>query len=54
MCIRDRVNVVHNGIGTGGTATWSPQKTTYVYGDVVTLNATLLSLIHISEPTRPY
>lgn len=35
------VNPVHLGVGTGGTVTWSPQKTTYLYGDVVTLNATL-------------
>lgn len=35
------VNPVHLGVGTGGTVTWTPQKTTYLYGDVVTLNATL-------------
>lgn len=35
------VNVVHNGIGTGGSVSKSPNKPTYVYGDVVTLNATL-------------
>lgn len=35
------LNVVNNGVGTGGTATPSPAKATYVYGDVVTLSATL-------------
>ena len=35
------VNLVHNGIGTGGSVSVSPTKTSYVYGDVVTLNATL-------------
>ncbi len=35
------VNPVHNGIGTGGTITKSPEMTTYVYGDVVTLSAAL-------------
>lgn len=34
------VNVVHNGIGTGGSVNVSPTKATFVYGDVVTLNAT--------------
>lgn len=32
---------IHNGVGTGGTVSVSPNKATYVYGDVVTLNATL-------------
>jgi len=35
------VNVVNNGIGTGGSVALLPNKTTYVYGDVVTLSATL-------------
>jgi uncharacterized repeat protein (TIGR02543 family) len=35
------INLVHNGIGTGGSVSVSPTKATYVYGDVVTLNATL-------------
>lgn len=35
------VNVVHNGVGTGGTVAVSPVKSTYVYGDVVTLSASL-------------
>jgi len=35
------VNLVHNGLGEGGTVSVSPQKATYVYGDVVTLSATL-------------
>ena len=34
------LNTVHNGNGTGGTATATPQKVAYVYGDVVTLRAT--------------
>lgn len=34
------VNVVHDGIGTGGSVSVSPTKATFVYGDVVTLNAT--------------
>ncbi len=34
------LNVIHNGIGTGGTATVSPVKAKYLYGDVVTLRAT--------------
>jgi len=34
------VTPVHNGIGTGGTISVSPQKGSYVYGDVVTLRAT--------------
>lgn len=34
------VNVVHNGIGTGGSISMSPTKATFLYGDVVTLSAT--------------
>ena len=33
------LNVINNGIGTGGTATVTPLKSDYVYGDVVTLQA---------------
>lgn len=33
------VNVINDGIGAGGTVTISPIKSTYVYGDVVTLRA---------------
>ncbi len=32
--------IVNEGVGEGGTATATPQKTTYVYGDVVMLKAT--------------
>ena len=35
------VNIVHNGIGAGGTISLSPLKSTYLYGDVVTLTADL-------------
>ena len=35
------VTVVNNGIGTGGSVALSPSKSTYVYGEVVTLSATL-------------
>src|SRR5690606_36284820 len=35
------VNVVHDGIGTGGSVSKSPNKPTYIYGDQVTLTATL-------------
>lgn len=35
------VNLLHNGVGEGGSVTVSPLKTTYVYGDIVTLSATL-------------
>ena len=35
------VNIVHNGIGAGGTISLSPLKSTYLYGDVVTLSADL-------------
>ena len=35
------VNLFHNGIGTGGTVTITPVKSNYVYGDVVTLAATV-------------
>lgn len=35
------VNVEHDGIGTGGTVTVIPVKSNYVYGDVVTLKATV-------------
>jgi uncharacterized repeat protein (TIGR02543 family) len=34
------LNVINDGIGTGGTVSATPQKSTYVYGDVVTLRAT--------------
>ncbi|HRN67044.1 MAG TPA: DUF1349 domain-containing protein [Promineifilum sp.] len=34
------VNVVSNGVGTGGTVTKNPEQPTYLYGDVVTLTAT--------------
>ena len=34
------LNVISNGIGTGGTATVTPMKSSYLYGDVVTLRAT--------------
>ncbi len=34
------LNTIHNGNGTGGTATVTPQKSAYLYGDVVTLRAT--------------
>ena len=33
------VNIVNDGIGAGGTVTITPLKSTYVYGDVVTLRA---------------
>ena len=33
------VNLVHNGVSTGGSVDVSPLKSTYVYGDVVTLSA---------------
>ena len=35
------ITLVQNGVGTGGAVSVSPTKNTYVYGDVVTLNATL-------------
>ena len=34
------LNVINDGIGTGGTVSATPLKSTYVYGDVVTLEAT--------------
>ena len=34
------LNVINDGIGTGGTVSATPLKSTYVYGDVVTLRAT--------------
>jgi len=34
------LNVTNNGVGVGGTATVTPQKNSYLYGDVVTLRAT--------------
>ena len=34
------LNVINEGIGTGGTVSATPLKSTYVYGDVVTLRAT--------------
>ena len=34
------LNVVNDGIGTGGTVSATPLKSTYLYGDVVTLKAT--------------
>ena len=37
-----------------GSVAKNPSTATYTYGQVVTLTATPLSLIHISEPTRPY
>ena len=33
------VNVINDGVGSGGTISVSPIKSTYVYGDVVTLRA---------------
>lgn len=34
------LQVINDGIGVGGTTTVTPKKTTYVYGDVVSLTAT--------------